>query len=237
MTLARNGWIALVSLAAGLGILALVVAREHPVSSFGGTSTLGGIVELAAGWSLVAAGLLFRARHRTNRFGILLFAAGLAWFLPELSNPRVGVALGFTVGVVGFVACAPLVAHAGLAYPTGKLRSRLEVAVVAFSYAGAILLLGSAAGGGLRPEGDGLLQCPPNLVLVRGDDGLFDTFNRYGLRAGVGWLAALGVLLLWRLVRSSHAAAAVFPVLVPAIGVPGTRRVGLPTRFGTRDPG
>ena len=56
MALARNGWIALVSLAAGLGILALVVAREHPVSSFGGTSTLGGIAELAAGWSLVAAG-------------------------------------------------------------------------------------------------------------------------------------------------------------------------------------
>jgi signal transduction histidine kinase len=216
MTLARYGWIALALLAAGLGILALVVAREHPVSSFGGTSTLAGIAELAAGWSLVAAGLLFRARHRTNRFGILLFAAGLAWFLPELSNPRVGVALSFTVGLVGFVACAPLVAHAALAYPTGKLRSRLEVAVVAFSYAGAILLLGLLPTAVFDPKDTGCFQCPPNLVLVRGDDGLFDTFNRYGLRVGAGWLAALGVLLLWRLVRSSHAAASVFPVIVPA---------------------
>jgi signal transduction histidine kinase len=216
MKLARYGWIAPASLAAGLGILALVVAREHPVGSFAGTSTLGGIAELAAGWSLVAAGLLFRARHRTNRFGILLVAAGLAWFLPELSNPRVGVAFGFTVGLVGFVACAPLVAHAALAYPTGKLRSPLEVAVVAFSYCGAILLLGLLPTAVFDPKATGCFECPPNLVLVEGDGGLFDTFNRYGLRVGIGWLAALGVLLLWRLIRSSHAAAVVFPVLVPA---------------------
>ena len=216
MTLARNGWIALVSLAVGLGILTLVVERQHPVNSFGGTSTLAGIAELAAGWSLVAAGLLFRARHRTNRFGILLVAAGLAWFLPELSNPRVGAALGFTVGLVGFVACVPLVAHAALAYPMGKLRSRLEVVVVAFSYAGAILLLGLLPMAVFDPKATGCFQCPPNLVLVTSDDGLFDTFNRYGLRAGICWLAAVGVLLLWRLFRSSHAAAAVFPVLVPA---------------------
>jgi signal transduction histidine kinase len=216
MKLARCGWIALVLLAAALGILALVVAREHPVGSLAGTSTLGGVAELAAGWSLVAAGLLFRARHRTNRFGILLFAAGLAWFLPELSNPRVGAAVGFTVGLVGFVACVPLVAHAALAYPTGKLRSRLEVAVVAFSYTGAILLLGLLPTAVFDPKATGCFQCPPNLVLIRGDDGIFDTFNRYGLRAGIGWLAALGALLMWRLVRSSHAAAVVFPVLVPA---------------------
>ena len=87
---------------------------------------------------------------------------------------------------------------------------------MAFSYAGAILLLGLLPTAVFDPKATGCFQCPPNLVLVRGDDGIFDTFNRYGLGAGIGWLAALGALLIWRLVRSSHAAAVVFPVLVPA---------------------
>jgi signal transduction histidine kinase len=217
MALTRYGSIAVASLAVVVGILSVNAAREDPTGSFAGTSTLGAIAELGAGWSLVAAGLLFRSRHRNNLFGPLLAATGFAWFLPEWSNPGFGSALGFTVGIVGFVACAPLLAHAALAYPTGRLRSRLEVSVVVIAYAGALLLLGLLPATVFDAKASGCVQCPSNLVLVRGDDGLFDAFNDYGLRVGIVWLLAGGALLLWRLVRPSPAVAALLlPMLAPA---------------------
>jgi len=217
MTSGRFGRLAIALIAAALGILSLAVARSDPVGSFAGKSALGGIAELGAGWSLVAAGLLFWIRHPRNRFGPLLTAAGFAWFLPEWSNPGVDTALGFAVGSLCFVACAPLIAHAALAYPTGRLRSRLDVVALAVGYAGALVLLGLLPATVFDPKSTGCFDCPRNLVRIRGDGGLFDTFNRYGLWVGIGWLAVLGALLLWRLVRSLRAGAAVVPlVLVPA---------------------
>jgi len=217
MAVRRYAWIAAVSFAAALGILSLVAARHDPAGSFAGTSTLGAIAELGAGWSLVAVGLLFWSHHRRNRFGPLLAAAGFAWFLPELNNPGLGSSLGFTIGLVGFVACAPLVGHAALAYPTGRLRSRLEAGAVAVSYAAALLLLGLLPATVLDPKAGGCIECPSNLAFVRGDAALFDSFNRYGLWIGIGWLLALVALLAWRLVRSSRATASVvLPAVVPA---------------------
>jgi signal transduction histidine kinase len=217
MTFGRVGRLTVALLALAMGIVSLAVARHGPAGSFAGRSTLGGIAELAAGWSLVAAGVLFWERHRWNAFGLLLTAAGLAWFLPEWSNPGFGTALGFTVGLVGFAACPPLLAHAALAYPTGRLRSRLELAVVTVSYGGALLLLGLLPVSVFDPKPSGCFECPRNLALIHSDAGLFDTFNRYGLRIGLGWLAALGALLLWRSVRSSRAGATLLLlVLVPA---------------------
>jgi signal transduction histidine kinase len=218
MTFGRFCRLAVALLALALGIVSVGVARHDPVGSFAGRSALGGVAELAAGWSLVAAGVLFWERHRSNRFGLLLTAAGFAWFLPEWSNPGVGTALGFTVGLVGFVACPPLLAHAGLAYPTGRLRSRLELAVVTVSYGGALLLLGLLPATVFEPKPSGCFECKRNLALIRGDASLFDMFNRYGLRIGIGWLAVLGVLLLWRSVRSSRTGATLLLlVLVPAM--------------------
>jgi signal transduction histidine kinase len=207
------GFVALV-----LGILSLAAAKQNPVGSFAGGSTLGAVAELGAGWSLVAAGLLFGTRHPDNRSGPLLIAAGVAWFVPEWSNPGIGNGLQFTVGLVGFIACAPLVAHAAVAYPTGRLRSPLDRTCVGVAYAASLLLLGLLPSAVFDPKAGGCVECPRNLVLVHGDGGLFEAFNRYGLRAGIASLAAVGALLLWRLVRSLRAAAAVMvPALVSAM--------------------
>jgi signal transduction histidine kinase len=219
----RYGRLAFVFLAGGAGALALTTARRYPDESFAGTSTLGALAELAAGWSLVTAGLLFSLRHRRNLFGPLLVGAGFAWFLPEWSNPRVGSAAAFALGSVGFVACAPLVAHAALAYPTGRLRSRLELVVVGISYAAAVLLLGLLPTSVFDPKTTGCGDCPRNLLLVRSDTSLFDTFNRYGLRIGIGALVALGLLILWRLARSSRS---VIALLLPAL-MPAAAYIGL----------
>src|SRR5215468_4884035 len=108
----RYGRLALALLALAFGLLTLSRARHDPGGSFAGASTLGAVAELAAGWSLAAAGLLFWERHRGNFCGPLIVATGFAWFLPEWTNAGVGTAFGFTVGLLGVAACAPLVGHA-----------------------------------------------------------------------------------------------------------------------------
>jgi signal transduction histidine kinase len=211
----RYGLLVLALLAVAFGILTLSRARHDPGESFAGASTLGAIAELGAGWSLVAAGLLFWVRHPRNLFGVLVAAAGFAWFLPEWSNPGAGTAFGFTAGLIGFVVCVPLVGHAANAYPTGRLKSSVERATVAVGYAGALVLLGLLPATVFDPKIAGC-QCPRNLVLIDRDSSLYDTFNRYGLRIGLGWIAALGVLLLWRLRPPRATALIAAPVIAPA---------------------
>jgi signal transduction histidine kinase len=141
-------------------------------------------------------------------------AAGVAWFVPEWSNPGIGNGLQFTLGLVGIIACAPLVAHAAVAFPTGRLRSPLTRICVGAAYAAALLLLGLLPSALFDPKVGGCGECAQNLVLVHRDSGLYDTFNRYGLWAGIASLAAVCALLVWRLIRSLRAAAA---VVVPAL--------------------
>jgi signal transduction histidine kinase len=205
-------------LAASVGVLSLAVARDDPVGSYAGLSTLGGVAELAAGWALVAAGLLFRGRHPGNPFGVLLVAAGFAWFVPEWSNPGVGSALVFTSGLAGFVACPPLVAHAALVYPSGRLRSRVDAAVVAALYACGVVLLGVVATTVFDPKATGCSSCPRNLLLVHGNSSLYHSLNRLGFRAALVLLVVVAALLVWRVARGSRAfAPMLLPALVPAL--------------------
>jgi signal transduction histidine kinase len=199
---------------AAVGIVSLSFARGDPGGSFAGNSTLGAIAELGAGWALILTGLVFWLRRR-NACGPLLVAAGLAWFLPEWSNPGVGSAAAFSIGLAGFVACPPLVAHAALAYPSGRLGSMVGRAALGIAYAGAIGLLGLLPTAVFDPKAESCLQCPGNLLLVHGDTGTFHDFNRWGLRIGLGWAIGLAILIGWRLVRSSAATLVVAaPVLV-----------------------
>jgi signal transduction histidine kinase len=213
VTRRRYGLFAIGLGATAAGIATLAVARRAPAGSLAGASTFGAIAELAAGWSLVAAGLFFWDRHPRNRLGPLLAGGGFAWLAPEWSNAWVGSAFVFTLGLAAFAACAPLVVHAALAYPTGRLRSHLERGAVTASYVGAAVALGLLPASVFDPRATGCFECPRNLLLVHGDGDLFDAFNRYGLRLGLAWLAASGTLLAWRAVRSPIAR----PVVAPAL--------------------
>jgi signal transduction histidine kinase len=192
------------------------MARGSPAGSFAGESTLNGLLEVTAGWSLIFVGLVFSARRRRNAVGALLIAAGFAWFLPEWSNPGTGSALVFTVGLVGFLACPPLVGHVALAYPGGRLVSLVERAVVVLGYAGGVILVGLLPAVVFDPQAEGCLECPHNLVLVAGDADAVATFTRWGLWLGLAWIAALGVLIIARLVRATRNTLLVAPVLVAA---------------------
>jgi signal transduction histidine kinase len=200
-----------------VGIAALTVARHDPQQAFVGAAAADQILELAAGWSLMLAGLASLAWRPHSAFGVLLTAAGFAWFLPEWSNPGIDVSLAFTLGLVGLVACPPLLAHATLVYPRRKLVSGLERGAVGIAYVGAIGLFGLFYTVVFDPVRSGCAGCPRNLLLLHADAGVADAVFRWGLRLGVVWALALCGLLAWRVVRPSGARVVTVPVIAPAI--------------------
>ena len=187
------------------GIVTLVAAREHPGHWFAGSSDAVGAALLAAGWALIACGLAAWLRRPASRAGILLAAAGFAWFLPEWNNPALGSPLAFTIGLALYAACPPLVAHALLAYPTGRLASRIEVSAVAVAYVGGVLVLGVLPALVYDPQVEACSQCPDNLLVVTAAGAAAEALTRAGVYLGLGWAVALAVLGIARLVRGSHA--------------------------------
>src|SRR6266511_4957142 len=122
------------ALGVATGVFALHVAREEPELAFAGASAAGAATLLGVGWALIGCGLAFWIRRPNSHFGLLLTTAGFAWFLLEWNNPEIGSSLAFTIGLVLYAACPPLVGHAVLAYPGVRLSSRAERCVLAVAY-------------------------------------------------------------------------------------------------------
>ncbi len=204
------------------GISTLRVARDHPGFGFAGSSVAAGVALLVPGWALIGSGLASWLRRPASRFGLLLTAAGFAWFVPEWNNPEVGSALAFTIGLALSAACPPFVAHAALAYPGGRLASRAEVAALGAAYAGGVLVLGVFPAFFFDPQAEGCGQCPSNLLLLRSSGRAAEDLTSAGLYLGIGWAVALALLTALRMTRGSHAArpvaasAAVYLSLVAA---------------------
>jgi hypothetical protein len=76
-------------------------------------------LDVAAGVSFLIAGVA--AWTLSRRSAVLLVAAGLAWFLGGLVDPLV-------------LAHRPLMLHAALAYPTGRLPGRFAVVIVIIAW-------------------------------------------------------------------------------------------------------
>ena len=211
---------AVCGISVGLGTLALV--RHSPGGSLAGSSTLGAAALLVTGWLAITVGLGTWRRHRGNRVGALLVAAGFAWFVTEWNNPGAGSAPVFTVGLLCYTVCPPLVVHAALSYPSGRLASRVETTAVAVAYVGSLGVLGLGVALVFEPGDQGCAQCAANLVAVTGNAGLVEALNRAGVWLGVVWTVVLAVLAGWRLARSTPAARHVrLPVLVPAVAYLG----------------
>jgi signal transduction histidine kinase len=211
------GALALGAAGTAFGLLTLTEARSAPGGSFGGMSWVGAVAELAAGWSLIVAGVAESWRRPASRAGLLLAAAGVGWFFTDWNNPGLGSSAAFTFGLIVSALAAPLVAHAALAYPGGRLDSRLDLGMVLFAYAGAGLVLGLLPALFFDPGRQDCGLCPGNLALVRSEPGLAWGLQRAGLVLGLGWTAGLIAAGAVRLARASPPLRRViWPVLVPA---------------------
>jgi signal transduction histidine kinase len=188
-----------------LGVFSLAVARGGAGYSFGGSSAFAGAAELVAGYALLAVGVTAWMRPRQARLGVILVAASFAWFLLEWSNPAAGSAV-FTTGLVLYAAAPPLVAHAMLAYPDGRVGWWLGRLALALGYAGSVLVLGLLAAAVFDPASEGCAQCPRNLLLVvGGSSSAYGSVNRAGVYLGLAWSLLVILLAAGGLVRSTPA--------------------------------
>jgi len=183
----------------GFGLLSLLIAQWHPGATFGGTSWAAGLAGLAAGWAMTSAGFYLWWR-RGKPAGLLLAAAGVAWFFPEWNNPGPGAA-AFTFGLVTYALAPAVVAHAVMAYAPGQLSSRAGRLAVMVAYADAALVLGLIPALFFNPPEQACSLCPPNLLLAGDQPGLFEALNRWGIRVGLVWTIAIAALWVWRLAR------------------------------------
>jgi signal transduction histidine kinase len=159
-------------------------------------------VELVAGYAVVAAGLQVKRRRPASRAGLVLIAAGVAWLLVEWNNPGAGSAAVFAIGLVFYAFSSPVVAHAALAYPSGRLASTLDRAVLAGSYA-CVLLFGLLPAFVFDSAAAGCSECPRNLLLIRGSERAYTNLTRAGVYAGLVWCVLLVVIAARRLVHES----------------------------------
>jgi signal transduction histidine kinase len=201
---ARAVWLAIWPAGIAFGVLSLAIVRKGPDYSLAGKPSAQA-VELVAGWAFLSVGLVAWVRRPGSRFGALVVAASFGWFLAEWNNPGIGSALGFTLGLTLYAVAPPLVGHAVLAYPSGRLSSWIDQPAVVAAYAGAVLVLGLFPALVFDPAAQGCSECPRNLLLVHDSPGLYDWLNRVGVFAGLAWSLALISLLAFRLVRSTSA--------------------------------
>ncbi len=188
-----------------LGVFSLAVARGGAGYSFGGSSAFAGAAELVAGYALLAVGVTAWMRPRQAGFGVILVVASFAWFLLEWSNPAAGSVV-FTTGLVLYAAAPPLVAHAMLAYPDGRVGWWLGRLALALGYAGSVLVLGLLAAAVFDPASESCAQCPRNLLLVAGGSGsAYGSVNRAGVYLGLTWSLLVILLAAGGLARSTPA--------------------------------
>ena len=107
--------------ALGLGML-IGTAQQGPI----GLET---VLQVLAGWSFVACGCFLWARRPRNRLGPLMTLVGMLWLLGRtmtlIPNPVV-----FTVGIWCTDLWTAAFALFLLSFPSGRLRSRADRAIV-----------------------------------------------------------------------------------------------------------
>jgi signal transduction histidine kinase len=143
----------------------------------------------------LGVGLAAWQRYPAERIGLLFTMAGYAWFLPSLT--QLHYPLPFTAGYLTGSLYQAVLAHLALAWPYGRLRSRLDRVVVAVNYS---FNLGNNAVQMLfwnpRTNGCGT-ACPANLLLADSSSRLYGATGTVFSVIGVCITVAVAALIAW----------------------------------------
>ena len=192
MSTGRMAAIVLAALAAGAGVVALVLASDHQEpkavwAAFGP----------AVGWSFVGTGLYAWRRRPESRIGALMVLLGFSWFLfvMEAADSRLVYTLSLLTGPLW----GGVFLHLGLSFPTGRLLTPRDRALAIAGYVifplafvPALLFAG--------PQQQNCRECPTSLLVVRGDQDLFTALSAVGalLYAGLFVLVLRRAIERWR---------------------------------------
>jgi PAS domain S-box-containing protein len=111
--------LALLALVAGVWAAVLVLSSDH-----GENPVATALLLLLTGWSFVATGLFAWARRPENAVGRLMVTVGFVSFIGALADAD--ASLPFTLGVTLGNASIAVFAHLLLAFPSGRLNTRLQ---------------------------------------------------------------------------------------------------------------
>ncbi len=149
------------------------------------------------------SGLILTLTDQEKRPGVLLTLGGFTWFLATWGNAGAGSELTFAIGLMTYAVTPAVVAHAVLSYRSGRLRSWIPLALISAGYLITVGLQGLLTVFVVDPRVQGCWSCPPNPLLVSSQPRLAAAFNWIGLRAGLGWSAAMVLFILWGLVSAT----------------------------------
>jgi signal transduction histidine kinase len=206
----------------GLAVLALTLTNDELDGA--GAWGAGTVV---VGWGFVWVGLYAWARRPDNRVGMLMAATGFAWFLSALSFSD--VPLIFTIGQLFGSLFFAVIMHLLLAFPSGRLQSRLERRIVVAAY---LLTTVVVAPLWLFADAEALdcESCPENVLLVDPNESLVTTVTSVLNIGGIVLIGAVLVILARRWRRASagqrrllvpvySAGAAVIVLLIVTVGL------------------
>ncbi len=169
---------------------ALLVALDHTFIIEERSNPLGGVL-VDAIW--IATGLVAWWRVPDNRTGPLLTALGFV----EISGLLYwDAALPFTLAALTSAFLFAIGVHLFLAFPSGRLETRSERAVVAFAYGATVILAPAAAM--FRETRPGCLACPANLLFVTEIPALADAIDVIGTVLIVGLLVVTIAMVIQR---------------------------------------
>lgn len=152
---------------------------------------------LVAAWAFIGSGLIAWSRRPENRFGVLMAAVGIAWFLGALGESS--HSLPFTVGATFGGLFLAVFLHALMVFPRGYLETKLVYFVVITGYAVVLLAAPLAA---LFDSSAACSKCPTNAFLVYESDTLVTVVEISTLVVAIPALVAAA----WVLVRRWRAA-------------------------------
>jgi signal transduction histidine kinase len=182
MSTARMSAIVAAAVAIGGAIIALVVTSDHQDAK-----AVWAVFGPAVGLSFVGTGLYAWQRQPENRTGALMVLLGFAWYLIPLEAAN--SALIHTIAMVASGLFGAVFLHLAMSFPSGRLESARDRALVIAGYvifplAFLPALLFAA------PEDIGCDGCPDHLIMLERDETLAAVLR------GVGALLYLGLFAL-----------------------------------------
>jgi len=169
---------------------------------------------LLVGWSFIGSGLLSWRARPDNRLGPVMVLTGFTWFASVLEEGNNSVVA--TIGAVFAVAFLAGFLYIGLSFPSGRLPTALDRALMAVAL-GLVTIVQLAWLLCYDPTAD-CDRCAANLLEVTRDDALANALVQFQRIAGLAVIAVAVSLLAVRLIRSSRPQRrAVIPVLLAEI--------------------
>lgn len=151
------------------------------------------VYSLLTGWVFIAVAVLLWDRLPETRMPLLIALVGFTFFIGDFFGTHVPfiVGLSFWFGDLFRV----VLAHTGLAHPTGRVSSRATRAVIAFGY-GFIVIVGLVRAMAYNPYEYETCECPRNAIGFIHSKSFFDTIDTvYGIIGGILSLVVIVLLL------------------------------------------